>query len=160
MDSTGANGFCGRLCQGWLRIFQFRRFKTFQFLIFEKSSRIVDNAKGTRHWVFSTETNQLKLLSNKKIVRHIKLTLDVNPYLNKGYFAERKYNQGLRKLSGKFKKVWDNQEGIFPICNFPIDVSTDAEERPLHHINRNHKDNRISNLAYLHVHCHRQIPCI
>jgi hypothetical protein len=34
------------LCQWRLRIFQFRRFKTFQFTILEKSSRIVDNAEN------------------------------------------------------------------------------------------------------------------
>ena len=33
-------------CQWRLRIFQFRRFKTFQFTILEKSSRIVDNAEN------------------------------------------------------------------------------------------------------------------
>ncbi|WP_080943730.1 group II intron reverse transcriptase/maturase [Methanosarcina barkeri] len=119
-------------------------------------SRKYWHTKGARHWVFSTETNQLKLLSNKKIVRHIKLTLGINPYLDKGYYAERKYNQGLRKLSGKFRKVWDNQEGICPICNFPIDINTDAVERPLHHKNGSHEDNRTYNLIYLHAHCHRQ----
>lgn len=112
--------------------------------------------KGTRKWVFSTGIFQLKLLSDKKIVRHINLILDKNPYLNKRYFAERKCNQGLRKLSGKFKKIWDNQKGICPICQLPIDISTDAVEIPLHYRNGSREDNRISNLIYLHVHCHRQ----
>src|SRR5665647_1731054 len=112
--------------------------------------------KGTRKWVFSTGIFQLKLLSDKKIVRHINLILDKNPYLNKRYFAERKYNQGLRKLSGKFKKIWDNQKGICPICQLPIDINTDAVERPLHYRNGSHEDNRISNLIYLHAHCQRQ----
>ncbi|WP_244624893.1 group II intron maturase-specific domain-containing protein [Methanococcoides vulcani] len=112
--------------------------------------------KGTRKWVFSTTRNQLKLLSDKRIVRHTKLSLDKNPYTDKEYFVERKFNQGARKLSGMFKKVWINQKGKCHICNLPIDISADAEERPLHHKNGNHKDYIVSNLAYVHVHCHRQ----
>lgn len=78
--------------------------------------------RGTRHWVFSTGIIQLKLPSNKKIVRHTRLSLDKNSYLDKEYFMNRKYNQGLRKLSGKFKKVWDKQKGPYPICNLLIDI--------------------------------------
>ena len=119
-------------------------------------SRNYWHTKGTRNWVFSTGIIQLKLLSDKKIVRHPRLTLDKSPYLDKEYFDIRKHNQGLRKLSGKFKKLWVNQKGICPICSLPIDINADAEERPLHHKNENRKDNRISNLVYTHVHCHRQ----
>ena len=54
------------------------------------------------------------------------------------------------------KNVWVNQKGKCPICNLPIDINVDAEERPLHHKNGNRKNNSISNLAYTHVHCHRQ----
>lgn len=111
---------------------------------------------GTRKWVFSIEENQLKLLSDKKIVRHTKLKSEINPYLDKEYFTKRKYNQGIRKISGLFKKVWENQKGTCPFCNLLIDINNDAEERPLHHKNGNHKDNRISNLVYSHAHCHRQ----
>jgi RNA-directed DNA polymerase len=75
---------------------------------------------------------------------------------DKEYFIERKFNLGVKMLSGKFKKVWENQKGKCPFCNLPMDISADAEERHLHHINGNHKDNKISNLVYVHVHCHKQ----
>ncbi|WP_321416471.1 group II intron reverse transcriptase/maturase [uncultured Methanomethylovorans sp.] len=114
------------------------------------------HTKGTRNWVFSTKRNQLKLLSDKKIVRNPQLKLDKNPYLDKDYFIERKFKQGSRKLSGKFKKVWGKQKGKCPFCNLLIDINNDGEERPLHHKNGNHNDNRISNLVYTHAHCHRQ----
>jgi len=58
--------------------------------------------------------------------------------------------------SEKFKIIWENQKGKCPFCNQPMDISADAEERHLHHINGNHKDNKISNLVYVHVHCHKQ----
>jgi len=118
------------------------------------------HTKGTRKWVFSTKVNQLRLLSDKKIIRNPKLKIDKNPYTDTDYFVERKLQQGARKLSGKFKKVWKNQKGKCPVCNLPIDVGNDGEERPLHHKNMNHKDNRISNLVYLHAHCHRQYHAI
>jgi hypothetical protein len=43
-----------------------------------------------RKWGFSDGTKQLSFLSDTKIVRHIKLKLDMNPHLNKDYFALRK----------------------------------------------------------------------
>jgi len=95
-------------------------------------------------------------MSDKRIVRHTKLTLNKNPYLDTDYFNKRKLKQGIRKLSGKFKKVWENQKGKCPFCNLLIDINNGGEERPLHHKNGNHDDNKITNLAYTHIHCHRQ----
>ncbi|NOQ48564.1 MAG: group II intron reverse transcriptase/maturase, partial [Methanococcoides sp.] len=112
--------------------------------------------RGTRKWVFSTKKNQLKKLSDKRIVRNPKLSFDKNPYLDTEYFKIRKYKQGSKKLSGKFKTVWKNQIGKCPFCNILIDINNGGEERPLHHKNGNHKNNIVSNLAYVHVHCHRQ----
>jgi RNA-directed DNA polymerase len=112
--------------------------------------------KETRKWVFSTKKNQLKLLAEKKIVRHTWLSLNKNPYTDTKYFVERKYKQGSKKLSGRFKTVWKNQKGKCPFCNLMIDINNGGEERPLHHKNRNHNDDRISNLVYTHAHCHRQ----
>jgi RNA-directed DNA polymerase len=114
----------------------------------------------TRKWVFSSNDKKLKLLSDKKIIRNPLIKLDKNPYIDRGYFEKRKFNQGARKLSGKFLNVWINQKGKCPLCNLMIDISSDAEERPLHHKNGNHKDNRISNLVYKHAHCHRQYHAI
>lgn len=114
----------------------------------------------TRKWVFSSNDKKLKLLSDKKIIRSPLLKLNKNPYIDRDYFEKRKFNQGASKLSGKFINVWRNQKGKCPVCNLMIDISSDAEERPLHHKNGNHKDNRISNLVYKHAHCHRQYHAI
>jgi hypothetical protein len=55
----------------------------------EKSKHwIVDKywqTKGNRKWVFSTDKNELKHLSDTKIVRHTQLRLEMNPYLDKDY---------------------------------------------------------------------------
>ncbi|NOQ47949.1 MAG: group II intron reverse transcriptase/maturase [Methanococcoides sp.] len=114
------------------------------------------HTNGKRNWVFLTTKNQLKHFADKRIIRNPQIKLDKNPYLDKEYFVERKFKQGIKKLSGMSKKVWFNQKGKCPFCNLLIDLNNDAEERPLHHKNGNHKDYKIANLAYTHVHCHRQ----
>jgi len=45
---------------------------------------------GSRKWVFSTGTNNLKLFSDTKIVRHPNVKLDKNPYLDMEYFDLRR----------------------------------------------------------------------
>jgi len=61
-------------------------------------------AKGNRKWVFSTDKNELKLLSDTKIVRHTQLKLDMNPYLDKDYFILRKLKLRVKKLTGKVRE--------------------------------------------------------
>jgi len=71
------------------------------------------HSEGTRNWVFSTKKNQLKLFSDTKIVRHIGLKLDKNPYLDIEYFKLRKFRQQALKLSGWYKTRWDKlQDGL------------------------------------------------
>jgi RNA-directed DNA polymerase len=67
---------------------------------------------GNRNWVFSTENKQLRFLSDTKIVRHRKLKLDMNPYLDKEYFVLRKLKQGFKKLTGIANKVWDKAKNV------------------------------------------------
>jgi len=62
---------------------------------------------GRRKWVFSDGTKQLRFLSDTKIVRHIKLKLDMNPHLDKDYFVSRKVKLGVKKLTTIAKKVCD-----------------------------------------------------
>ena len=63
--------------------------------------------KGARKWVFSTKKNRLKLFSDTKIVRHIGLKLDKNPYLDSEYFELRKLRQKAMKLTEWYKTRWD-----------------------------------------------------
>ncbi len=67
---------------------------------------------GKRNWVFSEGNKQLNLLSDKKIVRHTKLKLDMNPYLDKDYFILRKIKLGIKKLTGMVNKVWNKSKNI------------------------------------------------
>jgi len=65
---------------------------------------------GTRNWVFSTKKNRLKRFSDTKIVRHIGLKLDKNPYLDLKYFKLRKLRQKALKLNAWYKTRWDKRK--------------------------------------------------
>ena len=67
---------------------------------------------GNRNWVFSDEDKKLNLLSDTKIIRHTRLKLDMNPYLDNEYFVLRKIKQRAKKLTGTVNKVWDKTTKI------------------------------------------------
>jgi RNA-directed DNA polymerase len=71
------------------------------------------HTSGNRKWVFSKGNKQLNFLSDTKIVRHTKLRLDMNPYLNEDYFVLRKLKLGVKKLTGMTNKVWDKAMNIY-----------------------------------------------
>ncbi len=70
------------------------------------------HSSGKRNWVFSGENKQLKLLSDKKIIRHTKLKLDMNPHLDKDYFVLRKIRLGVKKLKDVTNKVLEKTNKI------------------------------------------------
>ena len=47
--------------------------------------------KNGKPWLFSTEINSLINLRTIKIVRHLKIQMSRNPYIDKTYFIQRKY---------------------------------------------------------------------
>ena len=110
------------------------------------------HSKGTRNWVFSAENIQLLQMGSIPIIRHTRVRANANPYLEPQYFAERKFNHGMKRLSGKFKQIWRNQHGRCYHCGLPIDTSEDREiiykiPRPM-----GGKD-ETANMAYVHKHC-------
>jgi RNA-directed DNA polymerase len=70
------------------------------------------HSDGNRNWVFSEGDKQLNLLSDTKVIRHTKLKLDMNPYLDKDYFVLRRVKQEVKKLKGIAKNVWDKTKEI------------------------------------------------
>ncbi|TAN42336.1 MAG: group II intron reverse transcriptase/maturase [Candidatus Methanoperedens sp.] len=68
---------------------------------------------GKRNWVFSEGNKRLNLLSDTKIVRHTKLKLDMNPYLDKDYFILRKIKLGVKKLKGTANRVWNKVKKVW-----------------------------------------------
>ncbi len=116
------------------------------------------HSKGTRNWVFCTDKIELKKAENTPIIRHVKIRASANPYLEPEYFESRKFQNGMRRLSGKFKTVWKKQKGICPVCDKSIDL---AEERRIY-FKVPRKDGgkgTIDNMIYVHYDCFKQIQC-
>ena len=100
--------------------------------------------KGNRRWVFSGENAVLITASHTKIVRHSKIRLDMNPYFDYEYFMEKKFRQGMTRLTGKFRKLWNIQKGCCYLCGMPID-STEQHEIIITSIT--------GNMAFVHTDC-------
>jgi RNA-directed DNA polymerase len=71
------------------------------------------HSSGRRKWVFSEGNKRLNLLSDTKIVRHAKLKLDANPYLDRDYFILRKIKLGVKKLTGMANGLWDKAKKVW-----------------------------------------------
>jgi len=61
------------------------------------------HSTGKRNWVFCKREKRLKFLSDTKIVRHIKLKLDMNPFLDRDYFVLRKNKIGSHETNRRCK---------------------------------------------------------
>ena len=112
------------------------------------------HSKETRRWVFCTERIELKAAEHTPIVRHVKIRANANPYLEPEYFEKRKFQSGMRRLSGKFKAVWRKQRGVCPVCNRTIDLT---EERKIHfRVPRSQGGtDTVDNMVYVHKDCEK-----
>lgn len=110
------------------------------------------HSKGLRNWVFSTDNVELMRLGEVPIVRHTKVRMNANPYLDTEYFTQRKFQNGTKRLSGKFKKIWRNQHGCCYHCGLPMEISD--ERKIFYKIPKSMggKD-EVPNMAYVHKHC-------
>ncbi len=70
------------------------------------------HSDGKRKWVFSEEDKQLNLLSDTKIVRYMKLKLDMNPLLDNDYFISRRLKLRAMKLTDTAKKVLEKAKNM------------------------------------------------
>lgn len=66
---------------------------------------------GNRNWIFG-DTQTLKKMSDKNIIRHPRLKFDKNLFIDLEYFEKRKYRMGCLKLSGNMKNYGLNKKDI------------------------------------------------
>ena len=83
--------------------------------------------RGNRSWVFSTDNKELLRVDHISIVRHTKVRMNANPYLDTEYFIKRKFEHGMKRLSGRFKLIWRNQDGCCFHCGMPMEIKDDRE---------------------------------
>jgi len=109
--------------------------------------------KGNRNWVFSTEDGkELLRVDHIPIVRHTRIRMDANPYFEPEYFIQRQFNHGMKRLSGRFKLIWKNQNGCCYHCGMPMDTSEEREIFFKTPKSEGGKD-EVRNMAYVHSHC-------
>lgn len=105
--------------------------------------------EGSKHWVFKGDVKRLKKMSDVKIIRHIRLKLNQNPYIHKEYFESRKLKLEANKLTGRAKRVWLKQDGLCPSCGTQME---DISQRKMYDI-KPIDTTKKSNLMFIHKAC-------
>ena len=117
-------------------------------------SRNIQHRRGNQNWVFSTDTKELIRVDHTPIVRHTKVREAANPFLDTEYFKQRKFNQGMKKLTGRFKLIWKNQDGCCYHCGMPLDILDEREIFFKAPKSCGGKE-EVTNTAYVHADCQR-----
>ena len=67
---------------------------------------------------------------------------------------KRKFDKGMHRLTGKFKMIWKNQNGLCYHCGMPMDVT---EEREIFYLAPKAKAGMedVRNMRYVHCTCQR-----
>jgi len=103
-------------------------------------------------YVFALTTNKnfsVINLADIILVRHKKMDLKKNIFLDKDYFEEKEQLQEINKVSGKFKSVWERQGGRCYFCGKPI--GKEQEKRIIYKTFT--RINTIEDMAYVHEFC-------
>jgi len=116
---------------------------------------------GSKDWIFKAKTGETLIkASNTKIIRHIKIKGEYNPFNPKWEeYSEKRFCK-LQMKHIKHRKrllnVWKAQNGKCPCCEERITVESGWN---LHHIVKRISGGteNLSNLKLLHPNCHRQV---
>jgi len=103
-------------------------------------------------YVFALTTNKnvaVINLSDIILVRHKRMDLKKNVFLDKDYFEEKEELQEINKVSGKYKSVWERQGGKCYFCGKTI--NKEQEKRIIYKTFS--KINRLEDMAYVHEYC-------
>lgn len=116
------------------------------------SNRFDLSRKGKYSAFVHNKSQQLLNIAYFPIIRHTKVRMDANPYFDTQYFIDRKFQRGMKYLSGRFKTVWKEQNGCCFHCGLPMDIGEDKEIFYKTPINMGGTDD-VKNMAYIHKHC-------
>jgi RNA-directed DNA polymerase len=124
---------------------------------------------GGRNWVFACDVQNRKgedvilslfKASDVRIVRHIKVKAEANPFDPSWdrYYEKRKRDSMVRRLEDRqfLLKLWKQQDGVCPGCGQLI---TDGDKWHVHHVVRrvDGGSDKPENLELRHPNCHRQV---
>ena len=103
-------------------------------------------------YVFALTTNRnfsVINLSDIILVKHKRMDLKKNIFLDKDYFEEREKIQEINKVSGRYKSIWERQGGKCYFCGKAI--SKEQEKRIIYKTFT--RINTIEDMAYVHEFC-------
>lgn len=112
---------------------------------------------GNQKWRFAGDSQILIQLAQTPIIRHPKLKLDKNPYLDREYFIDRQYNLEIKFIRGKYKEVWKRQKGLCYVCGHPIEMDAEKQIIPIASLKEGDKKSSES-IRYVHKYCKYLIP--
>ena len=108
--------------------------------------------QGTRT-NFSDGTHTLLNYADTPIVRHVKVKGDKSPFDGEGVYWDERLGRDPTKPT-RVIKLLKQQHGRCEQCGLRF-MTMDGIE--VHHRDRDRNNNRYSNLALLHIHCHDQL---
>lgn len=106
--------------------------------------------------IFTVPNNPNKFLKNMSdtiLITERKIDSSRNVFLDKEYFEELEKNKDIQNCIGRYKKVWDRQEGKCYICSKKIKMEEEKEVI----FKRMTADKTIRNIAYVHTYCKNSI---
>jgi len=90
-------------------------------------------------------------LSDIILVRHNRMDLKKNIFLDKDYFKEREEQQEINKVSGKYKSIWERQDGKCYFCGKAI--GKEQEKRIIYKTFTKIRISKLEDMAYVHKFC-------
>jgi len=104
--------------------------------------------KGENNWTFSTTPHQ-----DTPIKRHVKVKGKVSPFNGDWAYWSNRRGQ-YPTIPPRVSRLLKLQKGRCKNCHLFLN-SEDVVE--VHHVDGNHRNNRIANIALIHGHCHDEV---
>lgn len=102
--------------------------------------------------IFTVPNNKEKALRNMAdtvLITEHKIDTSRNVFLDRQYFEELENHKDIQNCVGRYKKIWDRQEGKCYICSKEIKMEQSKEII----FKRCSNDKTIRNIAYVHTYC-------
>lgn len=102
--------------------------------------------------IFTVPNNKEKTLRNMAdtvLITEHKIDTSRNVFLDRDYFEELENHKDIQNCVGRYKKIWDRQEGKCYICSKEIKM----EQSKAIIFKRCSQDKTIRNIAYVHTYC-------
>ncbi len=90
---------------------------------------------------------RVKSLSDTILVTHYAVKTGVNPYIDYEYYEKRTEKRSIRSVTGKYRNLWNKQNGCCYYCGKPILRDEDRDVIQLAGFEKNHF------LVYVHQRC-------